>query len=244
MASSNLDITSNSTPIPFTFPTIHHLLSIKLDGSNYLGWLPQFLPYSMANRFAAQNRSCVSHLKRQLQNLQQENKTCADYVQIEKGLANQFAGAGKPIEDDDLIPYIIGGLRATYTPFITSFSFATRDISLSFNEFQSELLSYGTLLENQVKTVPLEARQFALFNQFQGSSKFSKKKKIDMVNSDILLTHSILLIFLIRSSHLGMTAPSTLILNLSLELRISLYQRCLTKIILHVRFVTSQTIKH
>ena len=57
----------------------------------------------MAHRFAAQNRSRVSHIKRQLQNLQQGNKNCADYVQTAKGLANQLAAVGKPVEDDDLI---------------------------------------------------------------------------------------------------------------------------------------------
>ena len=113
---------------------------------------------SMAHRFVAQNRSRVSHIKRQLQNLQQGNKIYADYFQTAKGLANQLAAVGKPVEDDDLISYIIGGLSPAYTPFITAFSFVTRDISLSFNEFQSELVSYETLQENQVKTVPPKAR--------------------------------------------------------------------------------------
>ena len=163
MASSSLDITFNTAPISFTFPTINHLISVKLDGSNYLSWVSQFLPVlrsndllgivdgsepcpskfsvdasgqttltvdpkftlwnkkdqyllswlnatlsetilpsvfglntskevwdSMANQFAAQNRSRISHLKRQLQNLQQGNKPCTDYVQTAKGLANQL----------------------------------------------------------------------------------------------------------------------------------------------------------
>ncbi|KAF9680063.1 hypothetical protein SADUNF_Sadunf06G0081000 [Salix dunnii] len=252
MASSSAITESNTAPITFTFPSINHLISVKLDGSNYLSWVSQFLPVlrsndllgivdgsdscpskflvdshgketltvdpkfivwtkkdqyllswlnatlsesilptvfglntakevwdSMANRFAAHNRSRISHLKRQLQNLQQGNKTCADYVQIAKGLANQLAAVGKPIEDDDLISYIIGGLSGAYNSFITSFSFATRDISLSFNDFQSELLSYEALLENQMKSVPPEAGQFALFNQYQhrGSSGFNKKQR-------------------------------------------------------------------
>jgi len=230
-----------------TFSIINHLISIKLDGSNYLGWVSQFLLVlrsndllgivdgsescpskflvdsngqatltvdpqfilwtkkdqyllswlnatlsetilptvfglntstkvwdSLANRFAAPNRSCVSHLKRQLQNLQQGNKSCVDYIHTAKGLANQLAVVGKPIEDDDLISHIIGGFSTAYTSFITSFSFATRDISLSFNEFQYELLSCETLLENQTKTVPPEAGQFALFNQYRGSFRFRK----------------------------------------------------------------------
>lgn len=132
---------------------------------------------SLANWFAAPNRSRVSHLKRQLQNLQQGNKSCADYIHTAKGLANQPAAVGKPIEDDDLISHIISGLSTAYASFITSFSFITRDISLSFNEFQFELFSCETLLENQTKTVPPEAGQFALFYQYRGSSGFSKKHR-------------------------------------------------------------------
>ncbi|KAB5516654.1 hypothetical protein DKX38_027302 [Salix brachista] len=245
MASSSTDAS-----VPFIFPNINHLISVKLDGSNYLGWVSQFLPVLrsndllsivdgsetcpskflvdtngqptskldpnfvlwtkkdqyilswlnatlsesilptvfglntskevwdlLANRFAAQNRSRITHLKRQLQNLQQGNKSCSDYVQAAKSYANQLAAVGKSIDDDDLISYIIGGLNNEYTSFITSFSFATRDHPLSFYDFQSELLSYETLLENQVKAVPPEAGQFALFNQYRGSTGYNKKQR-------------------------------------------------------------------
>jgi hypothetical protein len=32
-----------------TFPIINHLISVKLDGSNYLGWVSQFLPILRSN---------------------------------------------------------------------------------------------------------------------------------------------------------------------------------------------------
>jgi hypothetical protein len=32
-----------------TFPIINHLISVKLDGSNYLGWLSQFLTILRSN---------------------------------------------------------------------------------------------------------------------------------------------------------------------------------------------------
>ncbi|KAB5537892.1 hypothetical protein DKX38_015425 [Salix brachista] len=197
---------STDTSVPFIFPNINHLISVKLDGSNYLGWVSQFLPVLrsndllsivdgskacpskflvdsngqptltldpkfvlwtkkdqyilswlnatlseiilpavfglntskeiwdlLANRFAAQNRSRITHLKRQLQNLQQGNKSCADYIQAAKSCANQLAAVGKPIDDDVFISYIIEGLNTEYTSFITSFSFATQDHSMSFN---------------------------------------------------------------------------------------------------------------
>jgi hypothetical protein len=39
---------------------------------------------SLATRFASQNRSNISQLKRQLQNLHQGSKSCADYIQTAK----------------------------------------------------------------------------------------------------------------------------------------------------------------
>jgi len=32
-----------------TFPIINHLISVKLDDSNYLGWVSQFLPVLRSN---------------------------------------------------------------------------------------------------------------------------------------------------------------------------------------------------
>ncbi|KAF9667292.1 hypothetical protein SADUNF_Sadunf15G0007400 [Salix dunnii] len=258
MASSSSDAT-----IPFIFPNLNHLISVKLDGSNYLSWVSQFLPVLrsndllsivdgsetcpskflvdsngkptleldpkftlwtkkdqyllswlnatlsetilptvfglntskevwdlLSNRFAAQNRSRITHLKRQLQNLQQGNKSCTEYIQAAKGWANQLAAVGKSIDDDDLISYIISGLNTAYTPFITSFSFATRHTSLSFNEFQSELISYETLLETQIKSVPPEAGQFALFNQYRNSPGFNKKQRYGQPRHSPRMTNS------------------------------------------------------
>ena len=69
-------------------------------------------------------------------------------------------------------------------------------------------------------------------------------KSIDLVNPNILLVLSIHHILLVHNIHLGMAAPSTHVLEISLEMRINLYLRFLTKIVLSTRFVTSQTIKH
>ena len=49
MAELSLDTTSKSAPISYSFPTINHLISVKLDGSNYLGWVSKFLPVLRSN---------------------------------------------------------------------------------------------------------------------------------------------------------------------------------------------------
>jgi hypothetical protein len=87
--------------------------------SLFLAW------QSLAARFASQSKSRISHLKHQLQNLQQGSLTCASYLTEAKFLADQLSAVGKPVDDDDLISFIIGGLNPTFTQFITSYSFYT-----------------------------------------------------------------------------------------------------------------------
>jgi hypothetical protein len=122
----------------------------------------------LSTRYAAQSRSRISHLKRQLQSIQQGSKSCNEYLQVAKKYADQLAAVGKPLEDDDLISFIISGLNPTVNTFITAFSFAVRKTEMSFVDFQSELLSHETLLENQnLQSVTPESGSFALYSNKQ-----------------------------------------------------------------------------
>jgi len=47
-----------------------------------------------------------------------------------KSITDQLAAAGKIIDDQDLISFILGGLNQEYNSFITSFNFVSKD-----NEF-------------------------------------------------------------------------------------------------------------
>lgn len=102
---------------------------------------------TLQTRFSSQSRSRISHLKRQLQTLTQGTKSCTEYLENAKNLANQLATAGKPVDDQDLISFLLGGLQSSYTPFVTSFNFASRDTEFSFEDFQAELLGYENLLD-------------------------------------------------------------------------------------------------
>jgi hypothetical protein len=55
---------------------------------------------------------------------------------------------GKPVSDEDLISYIIGGLNPRYNAFITSFALMTKDESISLEDFQTLLISHEQLLNN------------------------------------------------------------------------------------------------
>ena len=102
---------------------------------------------ALQTRFSSQSRSRISHLKRQLQTLTQGTKSCSEYLESAKTLADQLAAAGKPVDDQDLISFLLGGLQSSYTPFVTSFNFASRETDFTFEDFQAELLGYENLLD-------------------------------------------------------------------------------------------------
>lgn len=89
----------------------------------------------------------VQHLKKQLQCLSQGSKSCSKYLQEAKSLANQLAAIRKPTDDEELISFIISGLHTSFHSFVTSFSLATHDNSLSFADFQEELLNHEMFLQ-------------------------------------------------------------------------------------------------
>ncbi|XP_042964614.1 uncharacterized protein LOC122298828 [Carya illinoinensis] len=109
---------------------------------------------ALASRFASQSRSHVSHIKRQLQSLFQDTKSCSEYLQSAKVLADQLVA--------------ISGLNPSFNGFITSFSLATRNNPITFLDFQDELHSHEMLLKQQTPPIPTN---FALFMPNSNSSQ-------------------------------------------------------------------------
>jgi hypothetical protein len=118
---------------------------------------------ALANRYAAPSKTRIQDLRRQLQILRQGDKPCPEYVHAAKSLADQLAMVGKPVSDEDLISYLIGGLSPRYNAFITSFTLMTKDESMSLEDFQTFLLSHEQLLNNQA--VDTEPSSFAMHAQ-------------------------------------------------------------------------------
>jgi hypothetical protein len=105
--------------------------------------------------------------------LQQGSKSCTEYIRLAKQWADQLAAAGKPVDEDDLISYIISGLNPTFNSFVTAFSLAIRTTEMSFADFQTELLSHEKLLDNQQQNTPAsETNSFAFYTNKTGPSTF------------------------------------------------------------------------
>jgi hypothetical protein len=80
-------------------------------------------------------------------------------------LADQLSVAGKPVDDDDLISFIISGLNPAYNSFVIAFSFTIWTTAMSFSDFQTELLSHEILLESQNHhAIAPETGSFALYS--------------------------------------------------------------------------------
>ena len=155
--------------------------------SSFLAW------QSLAVRFASQLKSRISHLKRQLQNLQQGSLTCASYLTEAKFLADQLSAVGKPVDDDDLISFIIGGLNPTFTQFITSYSFHTREASMLFFDFRSELLNHEIIMNRHAPLNPaLETSSFALFTNRPKFQPVKRKLQFSRSSNTNATNHSFL----------------------------------------------------
>jgi hypothetical protein len=118
---------------------------------------------ALANRYAAPSKTRIQELRRQLQRLRQGDKSCSEYMHAAKTLADHLAMVGKPVNDEDLISYIIGGLNPRYNAFITSFTLMTKDESIPLEDFQTLLISHEQLLNNQ--NAESEVTSFALHAQ-------------------------------------------------------------------------------
>lgn len=80
--------------------------------------------------------------KRQLQKLQQGTKTCTEYLNLAKQWVDQLPATGKPVDDNDLISYMIGGLNPYFNTFVTVYSFTTQESDMTFADFQAKLLNH------------------------------------------------------------------------------------------------------
>ena len=125
---------------------------------------------ALTNRFASQSRSHISQLKRQIQGLQQGSKSCTEYLKSAKSYADQLAAVGKPIDDEDLVSFIMSGLNPSFNSFVTAYTVATRDHSPSFIDFQDDLLSHEMLLNQQHTATVVDTSSAFAFHMQQHRS--------------------------------------------------------------------------
>jgi len=95
---------------------------------------------------------------------------------MSKNLADQLVAAGKPVDDQDLISFLLGGLLSSYTPFVTTFNFASRETDYTFKDFQAELLGYENLLDVNHSIHRVDSSHFVFVANKSKAPTYVKKK--------------------------------------------------------------------
>jgi hypothetical protein len=72
--------------------------------------------------FASQSRARIAHLRSKLASTRKGDLTCTTYFTQMKGFADEMAAAGKHLDDEEVICYILVGLDVDFNSFIEAFT--------------------------------------------------------------------------------------------------------------------------
>nr|CAB3483590.1 unnamed protein product [Digitaria exilis] len=97
--------------------------------------------------FSSQTRTRAMNTRIALATTQKGTLSMADYIAKMKTYVDDMTVAGKPLEDDDVISYVLTGLDTDYNPIATSI--LTRADPIGLDEFFSQLLSFEMRLDMQ-----------------------------------------------------------------------------------------------
>lgn len=90
--------------------------------------------------FASQSRARVIATRMALATASKGSSTISEYITKMKSLADDMASAGKKLEDDELVSYILTGFDRDFDPVVTAVS--TRVEPISVNELFTQLTSH------------------------------------------------------------------------------------------------------
>jgi hypothetical protein len=83
--------------------------------------------------FGAQSCANVRQIRRQLQQLGKEDLSAVQYMHKMKALADTMAVAGSPLDEDELVDYIISGLGPMFNAIAASLTVGNK--SVSYDDF-------------------------------------------------------------------------------------------------------------
>ncbi|WVZ53456.1 hypothetical protein U9M48_004396 [Paspalum notatum var. saurae] len=100
---------------------------------------------TIKDMFSSQTRARAVNTRLALATAQKGQQTIAEYVAKMRALGDEMAAAGRPLEDDELVEYILTGLDLDFNPIVSALVARTEPISV--NEVYSQLLAFETRLE-------------------------------------------------------------------------------------------------
>jgi hypothetical protein len=94
--------------------------------------------------FASQTRSRTINIRLALGNTRKGDSSAIEYIRKIKALGDEMAVAGRPLEDEELVQYIITGLDEEYMLLVSALCARADPISIS--ELFSQLLIFETYI--------------------------------------------------------------------------------------------------
>ena len=88
---------------------------------------------------ASQSRDCIINTRMALATAQKGSSTIANYFNKMKSLADDMAAAGKRLEDEEIISYVLAGLDMDFNPIVSVVVAHTEPLSLG--ELYTQLVS-------------------------------------------------------------------------------------------------------
>ena len=85
---------------------------------------------ALSGMFSSQSLSRVNNIRTALINAQKGNQSVATFFAAMRGLADELAAVGKPIQDDELISYILHGLDMDYQPLASALDARVTPVTL------------------------------------------------------------------------------------------------------------------
>ncbi|KAK6150976.1 hypothetical protein DH2020_015908 [Rehmannia glutinosa] len=105
----------------------------------------------LENLFRTQSQARVMHLKSLLQNLKKEDLSISEYILKMQSIADDIQAAGKTVDDDDLMIYILHGLGPEYESVVVNLT-TRKDLTLS--EMQYTLQTHEMRLQHMNSILP------------------------------------------------------------------------------------------
>jgi len=94
---------------------------------------------------ASQSRARIISTRMALANASKGTSTISDYFTKMKSLGDEMASAGRKLEDEELVSYILSGLDQEYDPIVSAV--AARVEPISVNELYAQLVSFEQRME-------------------------------------------------------------------------------------------------
>ena len=103
----------------------------------------------LANTYAKPSRGRLTQLKEDLRLIHKGTQTITDYLQHAKTIADELAMLNAPIDNEDLILKILGGLDEDYKDLCSAIR--VRDNPITFDELHEKLINFEAHLKYEAR---------------------------------------------------------------------------------------------